>query len=455
MGYDLIVVGGGAAGLAAARSAARRNARVAIVQDGPPGGDCTFTGCVPSKTLIEAAAHGLDFAAGMARVHATVARIAATEAADTLRQEGIDVIDGRARLLAPGQVCIDDRRLRFRRLVLAVGSRPAIPALPGLAELDPLTNENVFDLDRQPASLVVVGGGPVGVELAQAFARLGTAVTLIEAAPRLLPREEPEASEIVTDALRDDGVEVLTGYQATSVAKDAAGVRVCLGNGTSRLAARILVAAGRRAATDELGLEAAGVITDQRGFIGTDAHLRTNVAGIWAAGDITGGPQYTHAAYEMGRIAATNALSPLPYRKFDHGWMPTVTFTAPELARVGLTEHQATGPGVRVAYLPMTELDRAVTAGETRGYVKLITGPRTGSRHLAGGRLLGATIVAARAGDMIALPTLAMRTHMFPARLALATQAYPTWSLAIQQTAAQLFIETGGRRARPAQPAGS
>lgn len=452
MDYELIVVGGGAAGISAARTAARRKAQVALVTNGPPGGDCTFTGCVPSKTLLQAATDGLGFAAAAIRVRGAVARIAATETADVLRREGIDVIDGWAQLTDSNEINVDGRRLRSRRLVLAAGSRPAVPSVPGLATLDVLTNENVFDLDCQPASLIVVGGGPVGVELAQAFARLGTTVTVFEATNRLLPREEPEASEVVTEALRDDGVHVVTGRQAITAAKDPAGVRVHIDDGTSLTATRLLVAAGRRPATDQLGLDAAGVVTDQRGFIRTDDHLRTNVAGIWAAGDVTGAPCYTHAADEMGRVAATNALSPVAYRKFRDQWIPAVTFTVPEVARVGLTEHAAAAQGARVAYLPMTELDRAITAGDTRGYVKLVTGPRTGSRHLAGGRLLGATIVAARAGDMIALPTLAMRTDMFPARLALTTQTYPTWSLAIQQAAAQFFIKTGRRQARSAQP---
>lgn len=451
--YDLVVVGGGAAGISAARTGLRRRARVVLVQNGPVGGDCTFAGCIPSKTLIAAAAQGADFSTAIGRVHDTVAQVAATETADVLRREGIDVIEGRARLLAPDRVSIDGRQLRFRRLVVATGSVPSIPPIPGLAEVDVLTNENVFDLDHKPPSLIVLGGGPVGVELAQAFARLGTTVTVIEAAGRLLAREEPEASEIVAGALADDGVHVLTGREATSAETDPTGARVYLDDGTRLSASRVLVAAGRRPATAGLGLDAAGVVTDERGFICTDDHLRTNVTGIWAAGDIAGRSQFTHAADEMGRVAATNALSPVPYRKFRDHWMPAVTFTAPEVARVGLTEAAAAGPGVRVAYLPMSEVDRAITAGQTRGYVKLVTGPRAGTRNLAGGRLLGATVVAAHAGDMIAVPTLAMRTNMFPARLALTTQAYPTWSLAIRQAAAQLFIETSGRRARPARPA--
>jgi pyruvate/2-oxoglutarate dehydrogenase complex dihydrolipoamide dehydrogenase (E3) component len=448
--YDLIVIGGGAAGLSAARTAARRRARVALVQAGPVGGDCTFFGCVPSKTLIEAAARGADFATAMARVRSTVARIAATETAAVLRAEGVHVVEGWARLEAADRVAVGDRRLRSRRLVIATGSGPIVPAIPGLGGVDVLTNENVFQLTESPGSLAVVGGGPVGAELAQAFARLGTTVTLVEQADRLLAREEPEASAVVAAALAADGVDIRCARRVTSVAGVETGVRLRFDDGDGLEAERILVAVGRRPVTDGLGLDAAGVATDAQGFIRTDDRLRTNVGGIWAAGDIVGRSQHTHAADAMGRTAAANALSRVEVRRYRDAWMPAVTFTAPELARVGLTEHQAARPGVRVAYLPMAEVDRAVTAGRTDGYVKLIVGPRPGTRNLAGGRLLGATIVAERAGEMIALPTLAIRAHMFPARLALATQAYPTWSLAVQQAAAQLFFPTGGRVARPA-----
>ncbi|MHB1535771.1 MAG: dihydrolipoyl dehydrogenase family protein [Acidimicrobiales bacterium] len=458
--YDMVVVGGGTAGMRAARIAAWRHARVALIQDGPVGGDCTFVGCVPSKTLLAAAAAGVTFEAAMARVHAAVGQIAAKETADVLRGEGIDVVEGRARLVARDRVQVGSRQLRAARLVIAVGAGPLVPEIPGLDGPDGvdcvdgklvLTNETVFDLDHCPASLLVMGGGPIGVELGQAFARLGSRVIVVEAAGRILSREEPEASEIVTAALVADGVRVLTNRQVTSATPEREGARFRLDDGTDIAAARILVAVGRRPATDQLGLEDAGVALDERGFVRTDDHLRTNVSGIWAAGDIAGRSQFTHAADEMGRVAAGNALSKVAFRRFRDHWIPGVTFTDPEVARVGLTESAAAPQGARVAYLPMSDVDRAVAAGRTDGYVKLVVGPRRGSRNLLGGRLLGATVVAVRAGDMIDVPTLVMRSGMFPARLALATQAFPTWSLAIQQAAAQLFLETGGRRARPAR----
>ena len=455
MAYDLVVIGGGAAGLAAARTGRRRGATVALVTDGPVGGECTFVGCVPSKTLIEAAGQGCRFHAAMARVRATVERVAATETAQVLRAEGIDVLEGQARLAGPRQVDVDGRPVSYRGLVIAAGAGPALPPIPGITQSEVLTNENVFDLTDPPASLLVVGGGPIGVELAQAFARLGVTVTIVEAASRLLPREEPEASAVVNRALTTDGIAVATGRQITVLhPHDHVGVSAGLDDGSSVTATRVLVAVGRRPATVDLGLDDAGVATGERGWILTDTRMRTNIAGIYAAGDVTGRFAFTHAADEMGRIAATNALARLPLRSFDERSIPAVTFTDPEIARVGLTEHGAatTIRGARVAYLPLDELDRAITAGRTDGYIKLIAAPRRPTGTLAGGRLIGATIVAARAGEMIALPTLAMRTRMYPARLALTVQAYPTWTVGIRQAAAQLFLETGGRTARPAKP---
>ncbi len=448
MDYDLVIIGGGAAGLGAARAAIRRRARVALVQDGPVGGDCTFVGCVPSKALIEAAGQGDDFATAMGRVTGAIAEIAATETAAVLRSEGIEVIEGRARLLSSRRVGVNHLELSARNLVIATGTAPLLPSIPGLAELEPLTNETVFDLVERPASLIVIGGGSIGVELAQAFARLGTEVTIVEAGERLIAREEPEASGIVATALAAEGVRVIMGKSAVIATAGPVGSRLQLGDGTDVSASRILVAVGRCPAVADLNLAAAGVALDQRGFIRTDARMRTTARNIWAAGDIAGKMQLTHAADEMGRIAANNALSRFRNRRFRDHLIPVVTFTDPEVAHIGATEAEAAGVrGARVAYLPMNEVDRAVAAGRTEGYVKLLVGPRRVTRNLAGGRLLGASVVAPRAGEMIHEPALIMRSGIFPARLALTNHAYPTWSLAIRQAAAQLFFEVGGRQA--------
>ncbi|GGK95736.1 dihydrolipoyl dehydrogenase family protein [Mangrovihabitans endophyticus] len=452
-GPDLIVVGGGAAGLGAARAAVGAGARVLMVTAGPPGGDCTFTGCVPSKTLIEAAVRGLPFAAATARVRDTVARIAATEDEAVLRDEGIEVIRGSARFTGPGRISVDGHALTARRFVLATGAAPHLPSVPGLSETPYLTHETVFDLAELPTSLVVLGGGPIGCELAQAFARFGSRVTVVEAADRLLPGEEPAASQVLADVFAREGIRVETGAGAASAGTDGDGIWLKLADGARVTGDRLLVATGRRAITDGLDLPAAGVAVHEHGTVKTDAHLATSADGVFAAGDVTGLLPFTHAAFAQGRLAAGNALSRRRSR-YDPTATPWVVFTQPEVARVGRTEAQAAALGARVAYLPMAEMDRAITAGATDGFVKLIAGPRRGLRHLGGGRLLGATIVAERAGEMIHEPALAMATGMFTGRLAQATHAYPTWSYGVQVAAAQFFGTYGGRRARPAGSSG-
>ncbi|HEX8006280.1 MAG TPA: FAD-dependent oxidoreductase [Trebonia sp.] len=455
--YDLIVIGGGAAGLAAAQAGVAARARTLLVTEGEPGGECTFTGCVPSKTLIEAAARGAAFGEAITAVRKAVAAIAATETADVLQRHGIDVVRGHAAFAAPRQVTVEGRTLRARGFVLATGSRPAVPPVPGLAGVPYLTNENVFGLESLPASLAILGGGAVGCELAQAFRRLGSQVTVIEAAPRLLPTADPRASQVIAEVLAAEGVTVRAGAPAEKAEMSGGGQGCVIHLAGAVVAAdRLLVAVGRTPVTAGLGLEAAGITTGARGAVVTDRHLATTAPGVYAAGDVTGLMPFTHAAYAMGRIAARNALNRrwTPPGGFSTRAIPEVVFTDPEIAQVGLTEEQAAAriTGARVAYVPMREVDRAVTAGHTTGFVKLIAGPRRLTGGLGGGRVLGATIVASRAGEMIDEIALAMRAGMFTGRLAQATHAYPTWSLAIQQAAAQFFGGYGGRTARPARP---
>jgi pyruvate/2-oxoglutarate dehydrogenase complex dihydrolipoamide dehydrogenase (E3) component len=451
--YDLVIVGAGAAGLGAAREARRRGAHPVIAVDGPVGGECTFTGCVPSKALILAAARGASFDDAMGAVHHAVNHIAATESADVLRGEGIDVVEGRARLVGPDAIEVDGRALRGRGIVVATGSVPALPPIPGLRDANPLTNETVFQLSRAPASLLIIGGGATGCELGQAFARLGTKVTILEAAPRVLLSEEPDASELITDLLRAEGVAVHVGVTIRSAVRDPGGqARLTLGDGAAVVGEQLLLAAGRQSVTEGLGLDELGVEVDERGVIKTDDHLATTRAGIYAAGDVTARLQLTHAAHRMGVIAATNALRRFPKSKFETAAIPWVVFTDPQVARVGITEARSPTTGARVAELPMTELERAVIEQRSEGFVKLIAGRRRLLGSLGGGRLLGATVVAPDAGEMIHEAALAVRTRMFTGRLAQTVHAYPTWSIAVQQAAAQFFFEYGGRSARPARP---
>lgn len=445
--YDLLVLGGGAAGLAAARSAVRAGARTLMITDSPPGGDCTFTGCVPSKTLIEAARAGLPFDKAMGRVRDAVARIAATENEEALRAEGVAVLRGRAMFISPERVQVDHQVLTAPKIVIATGAAPLIPAIEGLDTVPFLTTDTIFDLTEPPQSLAILGGGPISCELAQAFAQLGVTVSVVEAADRILPGVDPEASMVLTEVLAAEGIAIHTDAEVRVVRSDGRQVRLST-DGADLTAQRLLVATGRTPSSGQLGLDAAGVTTDEHGFIEVDKHLATSAPGIYAAGDVTGLFGHTHAAYAMGRIAVGAALGRFRRPTFSTDTIPRVVFTEPEVATVGLSEHEVTDPRARVAHLPMNEVDRAITADVTAGFVKLIAGPRRLIGDTGGGRLLGATIVAERAGEMIAEPTLAMATGMFTGRLAQTVHAYPTWSIAVQQAAAQFFGGYGGRTAR-------
>jgi len=441
--YDVVVIGAGAAGLGAARAAVRCGAKTLLVSDSEPGGDCTFTGCVPSKTLIESARSGASYAVAAQRIRDVIAAIAATEDADTLRAEGIEVVLDQARFRSRNRIDIGGQTVTARRVVIATGSTPAVPDIPGLDRVPFLTNETVFDVPELPRSLAIIGGGTVGCELAQAFRRLGSEITLIEQADRLLSDQDPDASAIITDVFRRDGIDVRL---STSLKTVAPGLRLELDDGTEVTATHLLIAVGRKPPATDLALGAAGVDVDDRGYIRTDKHLATTARGIYAAGDITGRMQFTHAAHAMGRLAAGNALGRWPKTYREEG-TPQVTFTDPEIAQVGiLTAHAPTG--ARIAELPMSGLDRALTAGAADGFVKLIAGRRALLGNLGGGRVLGATIVAERAGELIHEPALAMATGMFTGRLAATSHAYPTWSMAVQLAAAQFFMPVDGRSAR-------
>ena len=477
--FDLIVIGAGATGLAAARSARRGNRSVALVEAARPGGDCTHHGCVPSKTLLEVARRvqgarsgsrfgfsasvEVDFAAVMARVADVIATIELDESPARLRSEGIDLFKGWARFTDPSTVDVDGRVLAARRFVIATGASAVTPPIDGLSDVGFLDNRSVFELRDAPEHLLVMGGGNIGVELAQAFRRLGSAVTVVEALPRLLAREEPRTSRVVTDVLTAEGVDVRTGAKVERV---SAGPTLHLAGGGTVAGTHLLVAVGRRPATDGMNLDVAGVDVGDKSEIVADAHLRTSAEHIFTAGDCTSPLQFTHVGDEQGRIAAANAFASgamggrLPavaggLRRWDPGVVPWVTFTEPEVGRVGLTEaeaYAAHGSDARVAEVDLVELDRPRTAGETAGYVKLIAVPRriVNSRYAA--RIGGMTAVSPAGGELVAEAALAMQTGMLAARLAQTIHAYPTYSLGTRIAAARLFGEHAGKRARPARP---
>jgi pyruvate/2-oxoglutarate dehydrogenase complex dihydrolipoamide dehydrogenase (E3) component len=447
------VVGAGSGGLGAARAAARRGASKLLIQQGRLGGDCTFTGCVPSKALLAAATRGATFSEAMAAVDRAVEAVAAREQDDALARDGVQVRHGWATFRSPNVLDVDGTRVRSRRVILATGASPRVPLVDGLDEIDALTSDSLFELRTRPGHLVILGGGPIGAEMGQAFARLGSRVTIVEAHERILQREEPEASEVVTGALVGDGVDVRTGHRVERVTSAHGGIAVALGDGAQVSGDRLLVAAGRRAVTDGLALDAAGVELDERGFVRTDDTMATSAPGVWAVGDVTGRLQLTHAANRMAMVAVHNALARrarLRPQRFDASQIPWATFTAPEVGRIGMTEAESAAHGGRVAYLPMSEVDRAIATEETSGFLKLIAGPRRAIGRAGGGVLLGATAVAPVGAELVHEVALAMRARLFTGRLAQTVHTYPSWSIAVQQAAAQFFFEIEGRAARPA-----
>ena len=452
--YHLVVVGAGTAGLIAASFAAGAGARVALVERELMGGDCLNVGCVPSKSILRssrffaeqraAAALGWtasratpDFASVMERMRRIRARISPHDSAARYRDEkGIDVFLGEGTFTGETTLEVAGETLRFRRAVVASGARAARLPIPGLEDAGYLTNATVFNLTECPDRLAVIGGGPIGAELAQAFQRLGAQVTLLEMSPRLLPREDPDAAAIVQAELERDGVRLVLGATIQRVELDGDERRVFLATDRGDeivLVNRILVAAGRRPNTEGLGLETAGVNHDQRG-ITVDDTLQTSNSRIYAAGDVCMAWQFTHAAEDAARIAVQNALFP-GRRRLSTLTMPWCTYTDPEVAHVGLSAQQAETQGVRVTTYtqPWQTVDRALTDGEDEGFVRIHT------RH-GTDEILGATIVARHAGEMISEVTLAMVAKLGLSTLSGVIHPYPTQSDAIRRTAFQYSV---------------
>jgi pyruvate/2-oxoglutarate dehydrogenase complex dihydrolipoamide dehydrogenase (E3) component len=435
--YDLVVIGGGTAGLVCAAGAAGLGARVALIERERLGGDCLNTGCVPSKALIRsaravaearaAAAVGLaatasvNFDRVMARVRARRADLAANDSAARMASLGVDVFFGNATFEGPRRIRIAGMRLRFRAAVIATGSRPDVPAIPGLDEVPYLTNESLFALSAQPGDLVVMGAGPIGCEMAQAFALLGSHVTLIEKGPRVLPRDDPEASRLVQRRLERDGVRVLTSTTVLAVRRDGVRVSVDRAAGTTSADA-LLVATGRVPVIDGLGLELAGVRAGPDGVEVND-RLQTSNSRVYAAGDVCSRYKFTHAADAMARIVVQNALF-FGRRRVSALRIPWCTFTSPEVAQVGVAGDEAKALGARAITVELDDVDRAVVDEETDGFVRI---------HHQRGRLVGATIVAPHAGELIATLTLAMLKEATLKDLAATVFPYPTLALAFKR----------------------
>lgn len=457
--YDLVAVGGGTGGLVAAAGAAYLGMRPAIVEKTALGGDCLWTGCVPSKALIasarlarkmdQAAALGLrpskggdrDFRAVMERMRAARSTVAHHDDPERFRKMGVGVHFGAARFLDATTVEVEGvGRIRSKRIVLATGARPSTPPIPGLAEAGHWNHETVFDQNELPESVVVLGGGPIGLEFAQVFSRLGAKTTVLEMAPSILVREDPDVSAFMQRLLEAEGIGVRTGTRATRVRAENGRTAVETADGKAVAADRVFVATGRRPCTDGLELEAAGVRTE-RGAVVVDRWLRTSADSVWAVGDVTGGLQFTHVAEHMAKAALRNAVVPGRARvSYDH--VPWVTYTDPEVARVGLGEAEAAAEGGTTYRYQMDDLDRAIVDATAVGFVKVSADRR--------GKVLGATVVAHGAGEMILPLVMAKRHGLSLAQVADTTFPYPTMAEGVKRASGEYMrsrLDTLGGRA--------
>ncbi len=442
--YNLIVIGAGSAGLVSAYIAATARAKVALIERDRMGGDCLNTGCVPSKALLRSARlmadarnagrYGIarvdvqmDFAQVMARVHEVIRKIEPHDSVERYTNLGVEVITGEARIVSPWEVEVGGKRLSARSLIIATGARPLVPAIPGLDAVAYLTSENLWELRSLPKRLLVLGGGPIGCELSQAFARLGSEVTQVEMAPRLLPREDADAAAEVESRFRAEGVRVMTGCKALRVERDGDGDRLVCEKDGEEVALpfdRLLLALGRKANVEGFGLQELGVEIRKNGTVEADPFLQTSFPNILVAGDVTGPYQFTHVCAHQAWYASINALlSPLWRFKADYRVIPWATFTDPEVARVGLSEDEARAQGiaVEVTRYGLDDLDRAIADSADQGFVKVLTPPGKD-------RILGATIVGEHAGDLLAEFVLAMKHGLGLNKLLGTIHIYPTLS---------------------------
>jgi pyruvate/2-oxoglutarate dehydrogenase complex dihydrolipoamide dehydrogenase (E3) component len=447
---DLCVIGAGSGGLAVAAGAVQMGAKVVLIEQGKMGGDCLNYGCVPSKSLIAAgrAAHAIrtagrfgvnrhepaiDFLGVHDHVKGVIAAIEPHDSQERFEKLGVEVIRAHARFVGPQEVEAHGRRIRARRIVVATGSSPAVPPIAGLAEVPHLTNETVFDLTERPEHLVVIGGGPIGCELAQAYRRLGARVTVLELFS-ILPKHDPDAVRVVRDQLRAEGIDLRERVEVGSIVRDGNGIALTVkDNGTEQriTGSHVLVAAGRRANVEGLDLEAGG-IEYGAAAIKVDARLRTSNKRVYAIGDVVGGLQFTHMAAHHAGVVIKNALFRLPAKVEDHA-VPWVTYTDPELAQVGLTEPLAKGRGIAVDALrwDFDDNDRAQTERETAGFAKALVDRR--------GRIHGATIVGERAGELIQPWVLAIANGIRIGALAQFIAPYPTFGEASKRAAGAYY----------------
>jgi pyruvate/2-oxoglutarate dehydrogenase complex dihydrolipoamide dehydrogenase (E3) component len=448
---DICVIGAGSAGLSVAAGAAQLGARTVLIEADKMGGDCLNTGCVPSKSLLAAAksakvvrdAHRfgietgkprVDFAKVHGYVHSVIDSIAPHDSVERFSRLGCTVIKARARFLDHNTVEADGKNVRARRFVIATGSRAAVPAIPGIADVPFFTNESIFENSVLPDHLVVIGAGPIGCEMAQAYRRLGANVTLLDIG-RILPKDDPDGVDVVRKQLRAEGIEIAEQVKILRIEQTGPGVATVAEQGREERrieGSHLLVAAGRQPNIENLGLEAAGVCYSAVG-IEVDARLRSSNKRIFAAGDVVGGYQFTHMASFHAGIVIRNALFRLP-AKSDPRAFPRVTFTDPELAQVGPTEEQARqqhGDGIHVLRAEFSRNDRAQAEGATEGFLKAVLSKR--------GRVLGATIVGAHGGELILPWVLAISERLRIGAIADSIVPYPTLSEITKQAAGSYY----------------
>lgn len=467
MNYPIIVIGAGAGGLVVAIGAAKAGKKVLLIEKGNYGGDCTNFGCIPSKSLIAAAhaAHtlktgerfGLEYTIGeidssgaLERTRNIVEEIRHHEDEEALAKVGVETLTGVASFEDPHTLKVETtngetKRVKGAQIVLATGSYPIIPKIPGLEQCPFCTNETIFELTAPPKRLGVIGGGPIGCELAQTFHRLGSQVSIVQHSPHLLMKEDPKAQHVLENTFKAEGIHLYLNYETVAAKQDNQTITLQVkgkesGKEKTIEIDHLLIAAGRRPSIHNLNLESIGVNTFPKGVV-VDAYGRTNLKHIWAVGDVAGHALFTHVAENEARTVLTNLLLPWPMKfKLDQKQaIPRVTYTDPEIASVGIDEKTAKelyGEGKIAIYeVPFSEVDRAITTGRTEGLIKIVTKKWSS-------QILGATIVGSRAGEMLAQLTTAMR-HRIPLRkLASLIHAYPTYSLAVRKAADQWLIKT-------------
>jgi len=450
--YDIAVIGGGAAGLTAAFTANGFNKNVALIEKERLGGECTWKGCVPSKALLKSAkaAHyiqeaekygvktdfKIDTEGVMDYVHSVQQKIYKEESPEVLKEKGIDFFASKAEFIDNNTLKTGENQIRADKIIIASGSSPFIPPIEGLEEISYLSNENLFELNTLPESLLIVGGGPIGVEMAQAFNRLGVEIYLVQRSDHILKKEEVMFSEILAERLMEEGVNLLTGYEAAKIEKkNKINLTVVDKDGREKVLKgdKLLIASGRRPNIESLKLEKLGIKTTRQGIL-TDNKMWTNIANIYACGDVVGPYRFSHISYQEGITAAVNAVSPISFKKMSYENIIWVTYTDPELAHLALTEAEARekyGNQIKIYELEYSDLDRAVTESE-QGKAKFICDKR--------GKLLGAHIIGNRAGEIIHACQILKTFDMPFKKLQSVIHAYPTYSEIIRDGAKQAYL---------------